>query len=502
MVDPFFSALAPILAVEPMLFILAGVVLGIVLGATPGLTGAMGIALMLPLTFYMDSKLALILLVSMYVGAISGGLVPATLLGIPGTPASIMTTFDGFPMARGGQPGRALGFGITASLVGGVISWLFLALLSPPLARFALKFGPFEYFSMCVMALVLIAAVTEGSLLKGLLSALFGLIAALPGLDPMSGEMRLTFGIYQLAGGFEPLPVLIGLFAISQILIDLHETGPVAERARSGYAGMWLTLHDWRRQAVNMVRSSLVGTWIGLVPGVGGNVGSIVAYGLAKSASKTPEKFGTGFEDGIVASEAANNATVGGALIPLITMGVPGSVVDAILLGALVIHNIQPGPLLFRNEPDLVYGLIWAVLVANVVMFVLMSAGVGTLARLANVPKALLNPVLVVLCCIGTFAAANRHSDLWVMFGFGILGYVLQRCKVPLGPFVIAYILAPLLEKTLRSGLMMSAGSVAPLVTRPISLAFVLISAATLAYAVMSERRAVRRLRNIQEMTR
>ncbi len=497
MIEIFFSAFSPILAFQPLFFILAGVILGIVLGATPGLTGAMGIALMLPLTFYMDSKMALILLVSIYVGAISGGLLPATLLRIPGTPASIMTTYDGYPMAKGGRPGRALGFGITASFIGGLISWLFLALLSPPLAQFALRFGPFEYFSMTLMAFVLIAAVTEGSILLGLLSAFFGLVAAMPGLDPVSAELRLSFGVMQMAGGFETLPVLIGLFAVSQILLDTKDIGSVTEKVLSGYQGMFMTLAEWRQQAFNLIRSSVIGTWIGVVPGIGANVGSIVAYTLTKSSSKTPEKFGTGFEDGIVASEAANNATVAGALIPLITMGIPGSVVDAILLGALVIHNIQPGPLLFRNEPDLVFGMIWAVLIANVMMFVIMMAGIGWLSKLANVSKSLLNPVIVVLCCIGTYAANNRHSDLWVMLTFGIIGYVLQRCKVPLGPFVIAYILAPLLEKSIRSGLMMSAGSLEPLFTRPISAVFLAVSLVTLAYAINSERRTLHRLRTV-----
>jgi putative tricarboxylic transport membrane protein len=470
-----------------MLFIFIGVTIGIIVGGLPGLTATMAIALTLPLTFYMKSSYALILLVSMYVGGISGGLITATLLRIPGTPASIMTTLDGFPMAKGGRPGRAIGFGIISSFIGGLISWFFLAFLSPPIANFAVKFGHFEYFSLTLMALVLIASVTEGSFVKGILSGFLGILVALPGLDPISAEERLTWEVFQLMGGFQLLPVLIGVFGINQIIRDISQVDKPYESIKFKFSGIFMTLDDYRKQAINLLRSSIIGTWIGVVPGVGGNIGSIISYTVAKNASRHPEKFGKGCDEGIVASEAANNATICGALIPLITMGIPGSVVDAVLLGALIIHKIQPGPLLFRNNPEIVYSIIHAALIANFMMLLLMIAGTKLFARVTDIPKAYLHPVLLVFCFIGTYAVSNRFFDIWVMLAFGVVGYFLESCKVPLGPFVIGLVLAPISESTLRSGLMQSGGSFLPLIFRPISCIFILISILSLVYILYRE---------------
>ena len=327
-----------------------GTVLGIAVGAIPGLTGAMLIALTLPLTYYMTPTDAVVLLIAMYVGAITGGLITATLFRMPGTPSNVMTTFDGYPMAKAGRPGRALGLGISASFVGGIVSWFFLFLLAKPLSIWATRFGPFEYFTLILMAMVLIASVSQGSLVKGLIAGLLGMLASMPGVDPSAGQPRLTFDWYMLNGGLKLLPVLIGVFAVSQIISDILEIGRPMERIGSSTKGLLMTLRDWRRNAANMLRSSLIGTWVGILPGVGASIGSVIAYTTTKNLSKTPERFGKGAEEGIIASEAANNATVGGALVPLIAMGIPGSVIDAILIGALMIHSIQPGPTLFPHE--------------------------------------------------------------------------------------------------------------------------------------------------------
>lgn len=442
----------------PLLLMVLGTVLGVIVGAIPGLTGAMLIALSLPLTFTMSSGDALILLVSMYVGSISGGLITATLLRMPGTPASIMTTLDGYPMAQGGRPGRALGLGISASFVGGMVSWAFLVTLSAPIAARSTQLGPFEFFGLVLVALVLIASVAGQSLTKGLLSGLLGMLATMPGVAPATGELRWTFGYHELDDGLKLLPVLIGLFAVSQVLMDivhLDETGSAVTMSRRG---LWMSAADWWRHKWNLLRSSLIGTWVGILPGIGANIGSVLAYTASRSLSKHAEEFGHGSEEGIVASEAANNATVGGALIPLIALGIPGSVIDAILLGALVIHGLQPGPLLFENNPDVVYTIMITVLLANVAMFAFLLASVGWLARLVEVPRWVLLPVILVFCVVGSYALANRLFDVWVMLAFGLLGFAMERLGVPLAPFVIGFVLAPVAEKNLGKGLVSSGG--------------------------------------------
>ncbi|MEM7255505.1 MAG: tripartite tricarboxylate transporter permease [Pseudomonadota bacterium] len=470
-----------------------GVFLGITVGAIPGLTGAMLIALTLPLTYYMEPMNAIILLVAMYVGAISGGLVTATLLRMPGTPAAVMTTFDGYPMARGGNPGRALGLGISASFVGGIISWIALVSLAEPLSELATRFGPFEYFSLIIMAMVLIASVSEGSLIKGLIAGFFGMLISMPGVDPSAGLPRLTFDWYLLNGGLKLLPVLIGVFAVSQIISDVIELNRKAERIPISSRGILMSLRDWKNQAVNLIRSSVVGTAVGILPGVGASIGSVIAYTTAKNVSKSPEKFGTGSEEGIVASEAANNATVGGALIPLIAMGIPGSVIDAILIGALMIHSIQPGPTLFITNGDIVWAMIAACLVANVLMFGMMTVSVKWISRLMYLPREYLLPIVVVFCVIGSFALNNTMFDVWVMLVFGVIGFGMERAGYPLGPFVIGFVLAPLGEAKLRSGLMMTAGDVTPVVTRPLSAVFLVAAALLLLWPLVSYWRAKKR---------
>jgi putative tricarboxylic transport membrane protein len=436
------QAIGTIFTPWPFFYMMIGTVLGITVGAIPGLTGAMLIALTLPLTFYMTPINAVILLVSMYVGAISGGLITATLLRMPGTPAAVMTTFDGYPMARSGRPGRALGFGISASFVGGMVSWVALVLLAKPLSIIATRFGPFDYFALILMAMVLIASVSQGSLVKGLISGLLGMLVSMPGVDPSAGMPRLTWDWYMLNGGLKLLPVLIGIFAVSQIITDILEIERKAERVGMSRSGILMSLIDWKRQAFNLIRSSVIGTWVGILPGVGASIGSIMAYSTAKNMSKTPEKFGTGSEEGIVASEAANNATVGGALIPLIAMGIPGSVIDAILIGALMIHSIQPGPTLFINNADIVYAMMAACLIANITMYLVMTGAVGYLAKLMYLPRTFLLPTILVFCVIGSYALDNTMFDVWVMMIFGVIGFFLERARIPLGPFVIGFVLA------------------------------------------------------------
>lgn len=483
----FSEAIIYIMTPLPFLFCLLGVFLGIIVGAIPGFSGAMLIALTVPLTFFMDNVNAMILLISMYVGSVSGGLISATLLKMPGTPSSIMTTLDGYPMAQAGQAPRALGLGITASFVGGLVSWVFLYALSPSLAIWGTKFGPWERFSMAVMALALIASMTQGSLTKGLLAAFLGILASLPGMDPSTGMMRLTFGIPALAGGFGLVPVLMGVFVVSQALKDITEIGRPMQLIEAGTSSIFMKWADWKAQAFNMLRSSLIGTYIGVLPGVGGSVGSIVSYTVAKNSSKTPEKFGTGFPDGIIASETANNATIGGALIPLVTLGIPGSTVDAILIGALLLHDLQPGPMLYVTNPEIINSIIGSCLIANFVMFAMMILMVRKIAKLSSIPTSFMMPVILLCCLFGAISINNSMSDVWVTLGFGVVGYIMQQCKLPNGPFVIGFILANLAESSLRSALMASAGSLEPLLSRPLSICFLVITVLMLAWSLYKE---------------
>lgn len=486
------DALLALFVWHNLTYLVIGTTLGIVIGAIPGLTATMLIALTLPLTYHMDPVSAVTLLIGEYVGGISGGLITAILLRMPGTPSSIVTTFDGYPLAQAGRAERAIGLGIMASVVGGIISWAFLAGMSPSLAQFALKFGPWEYFTLVLMALVMLAVLSQGSMVKGLLGAALGMAFALPGIDSSIGQARLTFGSDVLLSGFGLLPVLIGAFAISQILRDtmqpeITKTPPVPNR-RLPVQGRDLITHG-----PNMIRSSLIGTWIGLLPGIGGNIAALMSYTTARQASSEPEKFGTGHEPGIVAGETANNAAIGGALIPLITMGIPGSVTEAILIGALTIHNLQPGPLLFQNAPEIAYGIIAAYLVANVVMLIVMWGAVRWIAQVVRLPRAGLLGVILVFCVIGSYAVNSSFADVWVMLAFGVIGLGLEAARVPLAPFVIGFVLSPIAEEQLRASLMLSDGDPTEILTRPYALIFLGLSILTLIWPAVAQRRQNRK---------
>ena len=425
----------------------------------------------------------------MYVGSITGGLITATLLRMPGSPAAVMTTLDGYPLAKSGQPGRALGLGITASLVGSLVSWVALAMFTQPLSELAVRLTPFNYFALVMMAMVLIASVAGGDMFKGLIAGFLGMLATFPGVDPAGGEMRLLFGMDDLVGGFKLLPVLIGVFAVSQVFADALSMKARSEPVAFSSKGMFMSLSDLRAQWLNLIRSSFIGTIIGILPGVGASVGSAIAYLFARLGSKTPEKFGEGSEEGIVASESANNATVGGALIPLIALGIPGSVVDAILIGALTIHSMQPGPLLFSTNPVIVWNVIGVDLVATFVMFALMLGLVRFYVRVSTIPKAYLLPLIMVLCVVGVFSLNNSMFDVWTMLAFGVLGFLMERAGFSLGPFVIGFVLAKVAEAKLRQGLQFTGGDISPLFTDPLSLFLLLIAVGLFVWSLRAERR-------------
>ncbi len=486
--DAFLHLAAP----GPFAIMMVGVTIGIAVGVMPGITAGMLMALTLPFTYRMVPVDAIILLISMFVGGVSGGLVTATLMRIPGEPNAIMTTLDGYPLAKKGFPGRALGLGNAGSVVGGFVGWLFLVTLTRPIADFAILLGPWENFSLVLTALVLVSSLSRGSFLKGMIAALLGVLVAMPGVDETSGLVRLTFGIDALTNGFQLLPVVIGLFAMSQLAADMMHVEQGTDHIRVSMRGVLLSFRDYTVHGWNMLRSSLIGVWIGIHPGVGSTVSSIVAYTVAKNVSKTPEAFGTGSEEAIVAAETANNATTGGTLIPLLALGIPGGIADAILLAALVMHNLRPGPLLFSTNPEIINTIMATHLAAHIVMYVLMTVGVLVFARIMLVPRAILFPIVIVFCIVGAYAMDGQIADVWIMLLFGLIGIAMELARFPLAPFVIGFVLAPMAEGKLRSALMISDGSMWPLVTRPGSLALLLVAAACFVWPFWREWRTRR----------
>ena len=482
------EAIFHLLTPTGLALVVLGTTMGVFVGAIPGLTGTMLIALTLPLTYGADPQHAMTLLISIYVGAISGGMITATLLRMPGTPASIVTTLDGYPLAQNGEPERALALGVASSFVGGLISWGFLVLLAKPVAELSTKFGPFEYFSLVMMALVLIASIGGRSMPRSILAGTLGILASMPGITAATGQARLTFGVTELNDGFQLLPVLIGLFAVSQILREFAKGPRQLQAINLTQSTVLLKLVDFKRHIGNMLRSSVIGTWIGILPGIGANIGAVTAYAVAKNTSAEPEKFGTGHEDGIVAAESANNATIGGALIPLVSMGLPGSVVEAILLGALVIHGLQPGPRLFGDNPQIVYTIMGAMLLANIVMVVVMGKSMRFLARLTVISKAYLMPLILSFCVVGSYALSSRFFDVWTMFGFALVGLFLEAKRIPLAPFVLGFVLWPMAEENLSAGLMSTNGDITPVFTRPLSLMFLIVAAVVLLVPIVRKR--------------
>jgi putative tricarboxylic transport membrane protein len=485
-IELLMNGFASILNLNCLLLLAIGVAIGIIFGAIPGLTGTMALSLCLPMTFGMDSIAGFCLLIGLYIGGISGGLISAILLNIPGTPSSVATCFDGHPMAARGEGGRAIGVGLLYSFFGALFSITLLIFIAPPLANFALAFGPYEYFALGIFAITLIASLTDGSPLKGLASGAIGICLATVGAAPIDAASRFTFGIHEFDAGFNLLPALIGLFAISEILTTAQEGLNVTKSEIRTYSikGFGVSLREFWEQFWNMIRSALIGVGIGILPGIGGGTSNLLAYLTAKNQSKYPEKFGTGIIDGLVASETSNNASVGGAMIPLLTLGIPGDTVTALLLGGLVVHGMTPGPLLFTNGADFVYAIFAALLVANLIMLIMEYAGMRAFVKLLTIPKYILLPVIVSLCVVGAYGLNNRVFDVWTILLFGILGFLLQKFGFSLTPVLLGFILGPIIETNLRRGLMYSQGDFLPFITRPISAIFLFVALISVILAI------------------
>jgi putative tricarboxylic transport membrane protein len=487
--DAFLLGASEVLSLTTLTMMLIGAIAGIIAAAIPGFTVTMAIVLTLPLTFTMDPLQGIAVMLAVYVGGYTGGLISAALLGIPGTPSSVATTFDAFPMARNGEAGRALSLGVWASFFGTVISTAILIVAAPPLAIFAVRLGPWEYFSLIVFALTIVASLVGHSLQRGLIAALIGLAIATIGTDPMMGRPRFDMGLELLAAGLPFLVVLIGIFAISQLASEVEDADAIktGERliTRNIEFKTWTVMREVLMRPVNLIRSSLIGVGIGALPGAGGSIANLVAYDQAKRASKTPEKFGTGTPDGVVASEAGNSATAGGGLIPLIALGIPGSAVDAILMASLMVHGISVGPRLIMDNADLVYGMFVAMAVSSLLVLAVCIVSMRLFLRVAEVPKWVVVPVVLVCCVVGSFALNNRVTDLYLLAAVGLLGYALKALDYPLAPLVLGVILGPIAETNLRRALM-TENDWTLFVTRPVSLLFLVAALLSVAWAVRS----------------
>lgn len=461
------------LMAEPSLWILifGGCFFGIVFGAIPGLTGALAVTLLLPFTYSMSDVNGITLLVAVYVGSISGGLISAILLNIPGTPASIATTFDGSPLARQGRAGDALLVGVFSSTIGGIFSGICLVVIAPKLAKIALVFGAWEYFAMGVMGLCVVVSLTAKDRVKGFMSAIIGLIMAMIGTDPVSSVNRLTFGQWQLGAGLAQLPTLMGLFALAEVLSQTKSFGQDVKTFELKKMGWWPRNGLMKGSLKTMSVGAVIGTFIGILPGVGSGTAGMLSYTQAQQTSKNPEKFGTGCVEGIVASEVANNAVCGGALIPMMALGVPGDLITAVLLGALVVHGIQPGPQLFNTGGELVGVIFFTYVVANLVMYLLMMLLMRVFVKLLKVPLNYLLPLILLMCMVGAITTNNRTFDAWVLYVVGILGFVLLANKLSVAPMVLGFILGKIVESNFRTGVISGQGSVMGFFHRPIAIA-------------------------------
>ncbi len=488
----FGNTLASLLTWNNLLFMNIGLAAGIMVGALPGLTSAIGVALLLPLTYGMDSVTGVLLLLGAYCGAVYGGSITAILIKTPGTPAAAATLLDGNTLAEKGHAGLALDVALKASAFGGILSALLLLFVAPQLAKLALQFGPAEYFSLAVFGLTIISGISGKSLGKGLLMGSLGLLFTTVGVDKISGNVRFTFGINALWGGITMIPAMVGLFAVSELLVKI-KAGKEKRGAAMQYKKEAVSVKEFFSYTKTLVKSSLIGSFVGAVPGTGAGIAAFMSYNEAQRCSKTPELFGTGHIDGIIAPESANNAVTGSAMIPLLTLGIPGDTVTAILVGALMMQGIVPGPQLFVEQQHWVYSIMIGLLIVNVFMLLQGKIFIQGFVQVTRVSQQILLPVLLVLCVIGAYAGNNTTNDILIMVLFGIGGYFLRKFQFPLTPVVIALVLGPLAEENMRRALILSEGSFATFATRPISALFLLISLFTIVWPFYKKSRERRK---------
>jgi putative tricarboxylic transport membrane protein len=470
-----------------MLMMLIGVVGGIILGAIPGMTGSMGIVLLLPLVYNLDYGAALVTLAAMFCGAMYGGSISAILLRAPGHPSAAATILDGFPMAQRGEAGRALGLAVISSVAGGLFSGLCLILIAPQLAKVALEFRAPEYFTLSIFGLTIIASASGKNILKGFITGALGVFLSTVGIDDIWGINRFTFGNIYLMGGFSILPVLIGLFAFSQLFFDLAKALKGEDMPVQVIKNVLPTLADLKRIAIPVLIGCVLGTFIGIIPGAGGAIACFVAYDLVRRFSKNKKEWGTGIPEGIAAPESANNGTTGGALVPLLTLGIPGDSVTAVMLGALMLVGLQPGPYLFIEHPDAVYTLFSAFIIMQFVVLILGLAGTRFWPKVLNIPRNILMPLIILACFVGTYTLANNIFDAKVALMFGIVGYFMRKFDYPAPPMILGLILGPMAEDHLNRALLVSENNWGFIFDSPISTGFIVASVISLSIPVIGK---------------
>jgi putative tricarboxylic transport membrane protein len=463
------AGIRALLEAHALFHVLWATLLGIVVGMLPGLTATLGLALMTTLTFQLPPREAILILICMYVGAIYGGSRSAILLNIPGTPANAATALDGYPLARAGKVGKAMGIATAGSVLGTIIGMIFLALFAPWLGEFALRFHSYEFFWLAVLGVVISGRLTAfNDPLKGWIAGALGLLIAMVGQETLHAYPRFSFGNPELAGGFGLLPVLVGIFGFAEILVVMKS--PAARMVRQAADSVIPRIREVLRYWRSIIRSGVAGTFMGLIPGVGEDMGAWVSYGLARNASKEKAEFGKGSVEGLLSAETGNSAAAPGSIIPVLTLAVPGSAPTAVLLAALLIHGVRPGPLIMVEAPELIFEVVAMILFASVAILFYGLALTRPLLKVLAVPRDKLMPVIFVLCTVGAFAVASRTFDIWVMIGFGVFGFILRELKFPMAPLILGVVLGPLLDVNLRRGLVLADGSLIPFFTRPISI--------------------------------
>ena len=487
------NGFAGALSLQNLLFALAGCVLGTLIGVLPGLGPAAGTAILIPLTFTLDATGAIIMLSAIYYGAMYGGTITSVLINVPGEAASVVTCIDGYQMARQGRAGTALGIAAIGSFVGGVFASLALAVVAPPLVRFALSFGPPEFFALMFLGLCLVTGLAGQSLLAALLMTVMGLLLSLIGLDPVRGAPRFAFDVPELYDGLGFVPVVMGLFGVAEILLIVES--PFRRVIETRLEGLLPSRVEWKRCVGAIWRGTGIGFVLGLIPGVGAVIPTFMAYILEKRLSKHPEKFGAGAVEGVASPETANNAYANASMIPLLVLGVPSSPTIAILMGAFIINGLTPGPFLFQERPDLVWTVIASFFTGNVILLILNLPLVGLWAKLLKVPYQYLCVGTLLFCIVGAYSLKGAVFDVGVMLAFGVVGYFCRKLDLPLAPAVLALILGPFMEKSLRTSLEMSGGDFGIFLTRPISAtlivcAVLIVAVSTLKIALIRSMKA------------
>lgn len=485
-----------------LLLIVAMVSLGIVFGAIPGLSATLGIALLLPITFGLSTETSFVLLLAIWIGGVSGTFISAVLIGIPGSSSAIATCFDGYPMTKNGQAGKALGVGITASFIGTMGSVAIATILSPFIAEFALHLGPWEYFSLCFCAITLIASLSKGNIFKGIMAAGIGLLMGCIGMDPINGSTRFTMGNVYLSSGISTVAQMLGMFAICQIIRDSAKGEAKMPDADAGkMKGLGVKFKDIFENIKTIVFAFVSGLWIGFLPGMGSGISNMVAYGYAKGSSKNPESFGKGNPAGIWASETANNASLGGALIPMMALGIPGDGITAMLIAGLTIHGLQAGPLFMTEQPELASLIFACVMVASAVTFLVQIITKRWFPYILKVPYHYLYTVILVICYIGGYGISNTMFNIYVMLALCLLAVFMSIAGLPTAPLVLAFILSSKLERYFRQGISYAHGSYKEFFTRPISAILLLVSVVCVVWPIISEHRKQKKASTVKVAT-